>query len=168
MSSGTAISASDGALLSINVVAMLIAFVATVALLNFLLSAALGLAGIDVAKTLQLVLGWLNAPFAWLMGVPWRDCFPVGALLGERIVLNEFVGYFNLQAQRETLDPRSVAITTYALCGFANFASIAIQIGGIGALAPSRRGDLARLGVRAMIGGLLACYLTACIAGILI
>jgi len=160
--------AGDGAMLSINVVAMLIAFVATVALVNFLLSAALGLVGVGIESPLQVALGWLNAPFAWLMGVPWNDCRSVGALLGERIVLNEFVGYFHLQSQREALDPRSVTIATYALCGFANFASIAIQIGGIGALAPSRRGDLARLGLRAMIGGLLACYLTACIAGILV
>jgi CNT family concentrative nucleoside transporter len=160
--------AGDGAMLSINVVAMLIAFVATVALVNFLLGAALGLFGVGVESPLQAALGWLNAPFAWLMGVPWGDCRAVGALLGERIVLNEFVGYFNLQSQRDALDPRSVTIATYALCGFANFASIAIQIGGIGALAPSRRGDLARLGVRAMIGGLLACYVTACLAGILV
>jgi CNT family concentrative nucleoside transporter len=114
---------------------------------------------------MQLILGWLNAPFAWLMGVPWKDCFAVGSILGERIVLNEFIGYISL-ANAKALDPRSTMLTTYALCGFANFASIAIQVGGIGALAPERRGDLARLGLLSMIGGLLACYCTAAIAAV--
>ena len=102
------------------------------------------------------------------MGVPKKDCVAIGAILGERIVLNEFIGYLSLTAKKAELDQRSVIITTYALCGFANFSSIAIQIGGIGALAPSRRGDLASLGLRAMIGGLLACYLTATVIGILL
>ena len=100
--------------------------------------------------------------------MPWKDCTVVGQALGERVVLNEFIGYISLSKNMATLDPRSVTIATYALCGFANFASIAIQIGGIGAMAPTRRGDLARLGFRAMIAGLLACYITATIAGILI
>jgi CNT family concentrative nucleoside transporter len=104
------------------------------------------------------------------MGVPWQDCREVGALLGERIVLNELVAYLHLSEQMRqagALEPRSAVIATYALCGFANFASIAIQVGGLGALVPARRGELARLGLRAMVGGLLACYLTACIAGLL-
>ena len=158
--------ASDGMTLAINVMAMLIAFVATVALANYLLSLSLQWVGVQDAKPLQTVLGWLNAPFAWLMGVPWEDCKMVGSILGERIVLNEFIGYLNL-SKAQGLQPESITITTYALCGFANFSSIAIQIGGIGALAESRRAELARLGFKAMIGGLLACYCTASIAGIL-
>ena len=158
--------ASDGMTLAINVMAMLIAFVATVALANYLLSLSLQWVGVQDAKPLQTVLGWLNAPFAWLMGVPWQDCKIVGSILGERIVLNEFIGYLNL-SKAQGLQPESITITTYALCGFANFSSIAIQIGGIGALAESRRAELARLGFKAMIGGLLACYCTASIAGIL-
>jgi len=159
--------AADGMKLSINVMAMLIAFVATVALLNHFLSLLLGWAGADVAQPLQLVLGWIQAPFAWLMGVPASECVPAGAILGERIVLNEFIGFLSLSQQTDTLSPRTTVILTYALCGFANFSSIAIQIGGIGALAETRRADLARLGLRAMIGGLLACYGTACIASLL-
>jgi concentrative nucleoside transporter, CNT family len=162
--------ASEGMLLSLNVMAMLIAFVAIVALVNFVFSLVLRPLGIDEASPLQLVFGWLNAPFAWLIGVPAKDCLLVGQVLGERIVLNEFIGYFSLaKMNREgLLDPRSFTLATYALCGFANFASIAIQIGGIGSLAPGRRHDLAKLGVRAMIGGVLASYLTATVAGILL
>jgi concentrative nucleoside transporter, CNT family len=158
--------ASDGLALSLNVMAMLIAFVAVVAIANYLLS--LVLSPIAGPVTLQDVFGWLNAPFAWLLGVPARDCVAVGRILGERIVLNEFFGYISLTQQKAALDPRSVVLATYALCGFANFGSIAIQIGGIGALAPERRGDLAQLGVRAMVGGLIASYLTAAVVGILI
>lgn len=160
--------ASDGMKLAINVMAMLIAFVAIVALINYSLGFLLRGVGVNVQQPLQLAFGWLNAPFAWLMGIPWKDCFVVGEVLGERIVLNEFIGYLKLGGMKESLDPRSFTITTYALCGFANFSSIAIQIGGIGALAPTRRKDLAQLGLRSMAGGLLACYLTAAIAGILI
>ena len=161
---------SEGVMLAINVMGMLIAFVAVVALANAVCGAAQGAFGVASANqfTLQTLLGHMNAPFAWLMGVPWKDCTVVGQALGERIVLNEFIGYISLSKSIATLDPRSVTIATYALCGFANFASIAIQIGGIGAMAPTRRGDLARLGFRAMIAGLLACYITATIAGILI
>ena len=158
--------ASDGMKLAINVMAMLIAFVAIVAMANFLLSKGLAQVGWLDPKPLQTFLGWLNAPFAWLMGIPWQDCRTVGSILGERIVLNEFIGYLSL-SKTEGLQPGSATIATYALCGFANFSSIAIQIGGIGALAESRRNDLARLGVKAMIGGLLSCYSTACIAGLL-
>ena len=158
--------ASDGMKLSINVMAMLIAFTAVIAATNWILSSILAQVGVTSATPMQTVLGWINAPFAWVMGVPWKDCQTVGTILGERIILNEFVGYLKLSQLGETLDPRSRVITTYALCGFANVASIAIQIGGIGALAPTRRQDLARLGLRSMIGGLLACYLTATVAGL--
>jgi len=157
--------ASDGMMLSINVVAMLIAFIALVALVNFLLVWPQEQLGVSTPVTLQVILGWLNAPFAWLMGVPIHDCASIGSVLGERIVLSEFIGYTSLN--QASVDPRSYTIATYALCGFANVASIGIQVGGIGSLAPERRGDMARLGVRAMIGGLLATYLTAAIAGIL-
>ncbi|HKQ36570.1 MAG TPA: nucleoside transporter C-terminal domain-containing protein [Verrucomicrobiae bacterium] len=160
--------ATDGVALAINVMAMLIAFVAVVALANFLLTRMQTAVGIATPINLQTMFGWINAPFAWLMGVPARDCVAIGGILGERIVLNEFIGYLSLTAKKAELDPRSVILTTYALCGFANFSSIAIQIGGIGALAPGRRGDLAALGLRAMIGGLLSCYLTATVVGILL
>ncbi|MBL9132741.1 MAG: hypothetical protein JNG86_16155 [Verrucomicrobiaceae bacterium] len=161
--------ASDGMKLAINVLAMLIAFVAVVALANYLLSLGLRLCGQSVPQPMNLLLGWINAPCAWLMGVPWEDCGKVGALLGERVVLNEFIAYLHLgeQIKASALSPRGAEIATYALCGFANFSSIAIQIGGIGALVPERRGDLARLGLKAMLGGLLACYCTACVAGLL-
>jgi CNT family concentrative nucleoside transporter len=151
---------------------MLIAFVAMVALVNFTLAWIQHKCGVANPITLQNVLGWANAPFAWLMGAPAKDCMAFGQILGERIVLNEFIGYLDLtnlvKANPNALDPRTVTLATYALCGFANFSSIAIQIGGIGALAPNRRGDLARLGLRSMVGGLLASYLTATIAGMLI
>jgi CNT family concentrative nucleoside transporter len=159
--------ASEGMMLAINVMAMLIAFVAVVALANYLLSLGLRQVGVNSTAPLQTLFGWGNAPFAWLMGVPGRDCVAVGGVLGERIVLNEFVAYYHLKDLKDSVDPRSFTLATYALCGFANFASIAIQIGGIGSLVPTRRADLAKLGVRAMIGGLLASYLTATIAGIL-
>jgi CNT family concentrative nucleoside transporter len=162
--------ASDGMKLAVNVIAMLIAFVAVVALANYLLSLGLRACGQNVAQPMQLVLGWINAPCAWLMGVPWEDCGKVGALLGERIVLNEFFAYLNLGGAMHagTISPRSVQIATYALCGFANIGSIAIQIGGIAALVPERRAELARMGLKAMVGGLLACYCTACVAGMLL
>jgi CNT family concentrative nucleoside transporter len=158
--------ASDGMMLSINVIAMLIAFIALVALVNFMLIWPQQHFGVSAPVTLQAILGWINAPFAWLMGVPAQDCAAIGGVLGERIVLSEFIGYLSLN--QLTVEARSYTIATYALCGFANVASIAIQVGGIGSLAPERRGDMAKLGVRAMIGGLLATYLTATIAGILI
>ena len=158
--------ASEGLMLSLNVIAMLIAFVALIALANFLFGLLLRPFGVEMS--LQELLGYLNAPFAWLIGVPWKDCLLVGEILGERVVLNEFVGYLHLTGSREELDPRSFVLATYALCGFANFGSVAIQIGGIGALAPDRRGELARLGLRAMVGGLLACHLTASLVGILL
>lgn len=164
--------ANEGMMLSITVMAMLIAFVALVALANGLVVGPQHAFGIQAPLTIQQVIGWLNAPFAWLMGIPWRDCPFIGQILGERVVTNEFVGYLDLsnyiKANPNALDPRSITLASYALCGFANFSSIAIQIGGIGALAPTRRADLAKLGLKSMIAGLLACYLFAAVVGVLI
>jgi CNT family concentrative nucleoside transporter len=151
---------SEGLQLALNVGAMLISFTALVALVNALL----GLAGLS----LQQIFGWVFAPVAWAMGVPWRDAPVIGNLLGTRMALNEFIAYSQLGPMKSQLDPRSFTIATFALCGFANFSSIGIQIGGIGALAPSRRHDLARLGFRAMLAGTLANFVTATIAGFLL
>ena len=151
---------SEGLSLALNVGAMLISFLALIALVN----AMLGLAGLS----LQQIFGWVFAPIAWAMGVPWQDAPTIGNLLGTRMVLNEFVAYSQLGPLKESLDPRSFTIATFALCGFANFSSIGIQIGGIGALAPNRRHDLARLGLRAMLAGTLANFVTATIAGFLL
>jgi CNT family concentrative nucleoside transporter len=151
---------SEGLSLALNVGAMLISFLALVALVN----ATLGLVGLSM----QQIFGWVFAPLAWSMGVPWQDAATIGNLLGTRMVLNEFVAYAQLGELKATLDPRSFTIATFALCGFANFSSIGIQIGGIGALAPNRRHDLARLGIRAMIAGTLANFVTATIAGFLL
>jgi CNT family concentrative nucleoside transporter len=151
---------SEGLQLAANVGAMLISFVALIALVN----AMLGVAGLS----LQQIFGWVFAPIAWSLGVPWRDAATVGNLLGTRMVLNEFIAFSQLGAMKETLDPRSFTIATFALCGFANFSSIGIQIGGIGALAPERRHDLARLGLRAMFAGTLANFVTAIIVGFLL
>ena len=162
--------AGDGFQLALNVIAMLIAFIAMIALANYVVTWPQAHLGISHPATLQTMFGWVNAPFAWLMGVPTQDCFNVGQILGERVVLNEFVGYLDLttNAKQLTLDPRSFTIATYALCGFANFASIAIQVGGIGSLAPERRSEMAKIGFRAMCGGLLAAYMTASLAGFLL
>ena len=151
---------SEGLSLALNVGAMLISFLALVALVNALL----GLAGLS----LQQIFGWVFAPIAWSMGVPWQDAPTIGNLLGTRMALNEFVAYSQLGPLKASLDPRSFTIATFALCGFANFSSIGIQIGGIGALAPTRRHDLARLGLRAMLAGTLANFVTATIAGFLL
>jgi CNT family concentrative nucleoside transporter len=150
----------EGLQLALNVGAMLISFLALVALVNALL----GL----VDLSLQEIFGWVFAPVAWSMGVPWRDAPTIGNLLGTRMALNEFVAYSQLGPMKGSLDPRSFTIATFALCGFANFSSIGIQIGGIGALAPTRRHDLARLGLRAMLAGTLANFITATIAGFLL
>lgn len=160
--------ASDGLILSLNVLAMLIAFVAAIAMLNYVFVRAQTIVGIANPVTIQTVVGWLNAPCAWLMGIPTRDCLLVGQALGERIVLNEFIGYVTLTSHAMVLSTRGFVLAVYALCGFANFGSVAIQVGGIGALVPERRGDLARLGLKSMIGGVLACYITACIVGMLL
>jgi CNT family concentrative nucleoside transporter len=150
----------EGLHLALNVGAMLISFLALVAMVNALL----GLVGLS----LQQIFGWGFAPVAWAMGVPWRDAPTIGNLLGTRMVLNEFVAYSQLGPLKASLDPKSFTIATFALCGFANFSSIGIQIGGIGALAPTRRHDLARLGLRAMFAGTLANFMTATIAGFLL
>ncbi len=162
--------ASAGFHLALNVIAMLIAFIAMIALANYVFTYPQTHLGIAHPATLQTVFGWVNAPFAWLMGVPPKDVLAVGQILGERVVLNEFVGYLDLttNAKQLALDPRSFTIATYALCGFANFSSIAIQVGGIGSLAPERRSEMAKVGFRAMVGGLLAAYMTASLAGLLL
>ena len=118
--------------------------------------------------SLETILGYAFMPLALVMGVPWKDAVAIGDLLGTRMVLNELIAYSRLGAIKATLDPRTFTIATYALCGFANFSSIGIQIGGIGALAPERRGDLARLGLRALLAGTFANFMTACIAGALL
>lgn len=163
--------AIEGLHLSLNVAGMLIAFIALVALVNGIFGYVHTLV-FWFPKSLDLLLGWIFGPIAWAMGVARQDMVTVGNLLGTRMVLNEFVAFANLgeimKANPHALQPRSFVITTYALCGFANFSSIAIQIGGIGSLAPSRRGDLARLGLRAMLAGTLANFLTATIAGMLL
>jgi CNT family concentrative nucleoside transporter len=150
----------EGLHLALNVGAMLISFLALIALVN----AILGL----VHLSLEQIFGWVFAPVAWAMGVPWRDASLIGNLLGTRMALNEFVAYSRLGPMQGSLDPKSFTIATFALCGFANFSSIGIQIGGIGALAPNRRHDLARLGLRAMFAGTLANFMTATIAGFLL
>ncbi len=154
--------AGVGLKLAANVGAMLLAFIALVAMINY----GLGFAGLS----LQQIFGWIFSPLAWVMGVPWKEAITFGNLLGTKISINEFVGYIQLAdaAKAGLLSPRSVIIATYALCGFANFSSIAIQIGGIGTIAPSRRADVARLGLKAMFGGALASWLTATIAGVLL
>jgi concentrative nucleoside transporter, CNT family len=150
----------EGLQLALNVGAMLISFLALIAMVNYLL----GFANLS----LQQIFGWVFAPVAWSMGVPWRDAPVIGNLLGTRMALNEFVAYAELGRLKSALDPKSFTIATFALCGFANFSSIGIQIGGIGALAPNRRHDLARLGLRAMFAGTLANFMTATIAGFLL
>ena len=157
---------SDGLHLALNVAAMLISFLALVALVNLFL----GHIGnwFHVQLSLEKILGVLFAPLALAMGVPWKDAFAIGDLLGTRMVLNELIAYTRLGPMQATLDPRSFTIATYALCGFANFGSVGIQIGGIGALIPERRNDLARLGLRALLAGTLANFVSASIAGMLL
>lgn len=161
--------AADGLKLALNVGAMLIAFVALIALLDWPLGKLGALAG-HPELSLNVVLGYLGRPLAWLMGVPWSEAGDVGTLIGIKTAVNEFVGYIRLEEMVAAgkLSERSQVIATYALCGFSNFSSIAIQIGGIGAMAPERKSDLARLGLRAMVAGSLACFQTATIAGILL
>jgi CNT family concentrative nucleoside transporter len=157
----------EGLSLALNIAAMLIAFLGLIALINMGLGAAGKAVGYP-ALSLETLFGWVLAPVAYLLGVSWNDCPAVGGLLGTRTVLNELIAYGQLGTIKASLDPRSFTIATFALCGFANFSSIGIQLGGIGALAPDRRHDLARLGFRALLAGTLANYLSACIAGILL
>jgi CNT family concentrative nucleoside transporter len=190
--------AGDGMKLAINIAAMLLAFVALIALLNAIIggiSEAVGLtawlnSGKDalcmtdpafaanpangcIQVNLGTILGAVLAPIAWVIGIPWQDAAVAGSLIGQKIVLNEFIAYLQLSALPVGAGPGAITeetklILTYALCGFANFASIAIQIGGIGSLAPERRSDLARFGLRAVLGGSIATLMTATIAGVLI
>ena len=157
----------DGGKLAMNVAIMLVSFLALVALLDSLLGWTHGLAYMHwVPGSLEQILGFAFAPVAWLIGVPWHDCMAIGNLLGTRMALNEVIAYIGLGAQKAALQPRSFTIATFALCGFANLGSIGMQIGGIGALVPERRNDLARLGVRAMLAGTMANLISASIAGI--
>lgn len=161
--------AGDGLQLALNIAAMLIAFLALIALVNGTMGWVHGMPHMAWFPTsLEQVFGWIFAPVAWLLGVSWKDSSAIGNLLGTRLVLNEFIAFKNLGQLRPQLDPRSFTIATYALCGFANLSSIAIQIGGIGALAPSRKSDLARLGAKAVAAGTLANFMSACIAGVLV
>lgn len=173
--------AYEGMKLALNVGAMLLAFVALIALINALLGLPfhlyndwIGLEGAAAMEplTLQQILGWVFWPFAFLIGVPAAECASVGSLLGEKLVLTEFIAYLHLYESLSDgvaqLSPRTVVIMSYALCGLANFGSIGIQLGGIGGIAPERRHDLARLGLRAMFGGMLASLMTAAVAGMLV
>ncbi len=160
--------ASEGLYLALNVGAVLIAFIALIALTNGLLGFARQYPMLAwLPEGLQGIFGFFFAPVAWLLGVPWKDAAIVGNLLGTRMVLNEFVSYAQLGQIKTSLDAKSFLVAGYALCGFANFASIGIQVGGIGSLVPERRPDLARLGLRAMLAATLANFMTACIAGFL-
>lgn len=158
--------ASEGLYLAFNVAAMLIAFIALVAILDAFLKWFGGLFSYEL--TASIIFGWFFSPIAWLMGIQWSECGVAGSLLGQKVVLNEFVAYLNLSQIMNTLSPRTVVILSYALCGFANFSSIGIQIGGIGSISPERRSDLAKLGVKAVIGGSLAAFMTAAVAGMFI
>jgi CNT family concentrative nucleoside transporter len=163
---------TDGLNLALNIAAMLISFLALIALTNGILGGIHnGLAHLGFnwfPTSLQTIFGVIFAPIAWIIGIPWHDCAAIGNLLGTRMVLNEVIAFSMLGPQRGVLDPRSFTIATFALCGFANLSSIGIQIGGIGALAPNKRGELARLGFRAMLAGTMANLMSASIAGMLL
>jgi CNT family concentrative nucleoside transporter len=161
--------AADGMKISINVIAMLVGFIALIALVNYILVKINSLAGNPIpGLSLNMIFGWIFWPFAYAMGVPYEDVTKVATLMGEKMAINEFVAYLDLVKIKETLSPKGLAIVSFALCGFANFSSVGMQIGGIGELAPSRRADLAKLGIRALICGTLASYLSATIAGIVL
>jgi CNT family concentrative nucleoside transporter len=161
--------AGDGLKLALNVGAMLLAFIALIAMFNGILSF-LGSLFNYPKLSFELISGILLSPVAFIMGVPWSDASEVGSLLGKKLVLNEFIAYYDLKEMivNKTISERSIGIATYALCGFANFGSIAIQIGGIGTIAPKRKHDIAKLGIKSLIGGTIACLMTACIAGMLL
>jgi CNT family concentrative nucleoside transporter len=163
--------AGDGVKLALNVGGMLLAFVALIALINYPLGWIGQVTGLEAIVgqpiSLSMILGYFLSPLAWVIGIPWQDAVTVGGLIGEKVITNEFVAYAHLKEIQDGLTPKALLISTYALCGFANFSSIAIQIGGIGGLAPDRRSDLARLGLTAVLGGTLATMMTATIAGVL-
>jgi concentrative nucleoside transporter, CNT family len=165
--------AADGLKLALNVAGMLLAFIALIAMVNWILEGVFtDLLGFTIDGnpiTLELMLGYLLSPLAWIIGVPWQDAVNVGSLIGQKIVLNEFIAYLNLSQLIPTgvLSEKAIIVSTYALCGFANFSSIAIQIGGIGGIAPTRKSDLAKFGLKAVLGGSLATFMTATIAGVL-
>jgi CNT family concentrative nucleoside transporter len=159
----------EGLRLALNIGAMLIVFVAIIAMVNGILGMLGGLVGLELS--LQGLCGYVFFPLALLMGIPWEEAMTVGTLLGEKIILTELIAFTHLreiQMGAEALSERSAIISSYALCGFANFASIGIQIGGIGGIAPERRSDLARLGFRAMVGGTIAAMMTGAVAGVLL
>ncbi len=163
--------AGDGVRLALNVGGMLLAFIALIAMIDYPLAWLGNITGLEQLAgqplSLSVILGYILAPLAWVIGVPWQDAVTVGGLIGTKAVTNEFVAYSNLNALKDTMSDKAVLVSTYALCGFANFSSIAIQIGGIGGLAPNRKPDLARLGLYAVLGGTLATMMTATIAGVL-
>jgi CNT family concentrative nucleoside transporter len=165
---------SEGLTLALNVAAMLIAFTAIVALFNAILAwttTRLHITAAGHPVTLQTILGWIMSPLAWLCGITWHDAKPVGSLLGIKTVLNELIAYAEMKdrfaADQNFISPRSALIALYALCGFANFASVGIQVGGISTLAPNRRHDLSRIGLLAMVGGAIASFMGACVVGVL-
>ncbi|HKJ18459.1 MAG TPA: nucleoside transporter C-terminal domain-containing protein [Xanthomonadales bacterium] len=163
--------AGDGVRLAMNVGGMLLAFIALIAMIDYPLAWLGEITGLETVigepLSLSIILGYILSPLAWVIGVPWQDAVTVGGLIGTKAVTNEFVAYSNLVEIKDTLTPKATLIATYALCGFANFSSIAIQIGGIGGLAPNRKPDIARLGLLAVLGGTLATMMTATIAGVL-
>ena len=161
--------ALEGLKLALQVGGIIIAFLALIALLKFVVEWSLGLFSLNA--TLEEILGYLFAPFAWCMGIEPADCRKAGELLGIRMISNEFITYVELGRliqEGTQISPRTQVLLTYALCGFANFGSIGVQLGGIGGVAPERQSDLARLGLRAMLGGTLACFMTACVAGVML
>ncbi len=162
-----AVGATDGMKLAFNIGAMLIAFVSLIALLNGVVGGLGGLAGLE-DLSLQKILGWVFSPLMFVIGVPWEEAQTAGALFGEKIVLNEFVAYFNLIGMTETLSPKTVAIMTFALCGFANLLSIGILLGGLGALIPERMGEIANYGLRALLAASLSNLMSATLAGLML
>lgn len=159
--------ALDGLKLALNVGAMLLAFIGLIALLNGILSWFGGLFSYD-ALSLQLILGWLFSPVAWMLGIPWEQATMGGSFIGQKLVVNEFVAFIEFGGVQDSMNPRSQAIMIFALCGFANFSSIAILLGGLGSLVPARRREIAKLGIKAVMAGTLANLSSAAIAGILI
>ena len=161
----------DGLHLALNVAAMLISFIALIYLVDGCFGAVsnwLSPHGIPFPSSLEVIFGYLFSPIAWVIGIPWKDCHTIGNLLGLRMVTNELVAFQRLGPMQDTLDPRSFTIATFALCGFANLSSIGIQIGGIGALAPNKKSELARLGIRAMLAGTMANLMSASLVGIML